>query len=372
MSELRLCKTMILGRKLSIILTVASTLFVVSCGPRNSKNIAPVSTSTFSNALGQCQSERPSEFSRALELGQTFHHQIAASKFLARNEQMLKFSIMTISRSELLQEATRLTQTRFGVGLVPTRDDFLALAALNEKIIRLEFMECNIGEYWQRGKVPFEAYNRIDTAQPSVADVISICSAFYSSNVCQAEAHIAISQARLNVMAEHYVKRFERQFYQPRFRFISTIPQVSCRQNAEETELIIETSKQSEADYARLSNALSRWVSPDQKTRVVLTPSSKNHALKILRKGSGPAHVNMNDRSAIVISPNHDSELILAHELGHILGFPDCYYEAWSEERQAFIYIELDPNGSNLMCTLRPEAHIPQDYFDQLKQAYCP
>ncbi len=60
------------------------------------------------------------------------------------------------------------------------------------------------------------------------------------------------------------------------------------------------------------------------------------------------------------------SEATMIHEFGHILGFPDCYVEFWSEAEHAFVFYTLDP--SNRMCAL--SGKTLQSHFESLKENY--
>lgn len=64
------------------------------------------------------------------------------------------------------------------------------------------------------------------------------------------------------------------------------------------------------------------------------------------------------------------SRLILAHEFGHVLGFPDCYMEFYSKANKELIYYELN-HEENLMCAVDSNNKIPTDYLLQLKEKSC-
>jgi hypothetical protein len=45
-----------------------------------------------------------------------------------------------------------------------------------------------------------------------------------------------------------------------------------------------------------------------------------------------------------------EAQAVMRHEMGHVLGFTDCYTEFWDETLSAFTYYSLDP--SDAMCAL--------------------
>lgn len=70
----------------------------------------------------------------------------------------------------------------------------------------------------------------------------------------------------------------------------------------------------------------------------------------------------------LLVDITQESSLVLAHELGHILGFPDCYFEFYDKNNtQDIIYYTLDPR--NLMCSLGGK--ILERYRKLLIDKYC-
>jgi hypothetical protein len=62
---------------------------------------------------------------------------------------------------------------------------------------------------------------------------------------------------------------------------------------------------------------------------------------------------------------------IFNHELGHILGFPDCYVEYYNKKKGELIYYTLQLDQENIMCEISPAAKVPDSYKDQLVQKHC-
>ena len=60
-------------------------------------------------------------------------------------------------------------------------------------------------------------------------------------------------------------------------------------------------------------------------------------------------------------------EKVISHELGHYLGFSDCYVEYYDKSDEEIIYYELDE--SNLMCSL--SGQINQKHIDLLINTGC-
>lgn len=77
------------------------------------------------------------------------------------------------------------------------------------------------------------------------------------------------------------------------------------------------------------------------------------------------------DRNAIVMDANqptteYESQWIIRHEFGHILGFVDCYLEFYDVDRALIVSYQIDT--TNLMCSRR--GVFQPIHFNQLKNAY--
>jgi hypothetical protein len=90
----------------------------------------------------------------------------------------------------------------------------------------------------------------------------------------------------------------------------------------------------------------------------------------VFEAGSTP-HVNGLAGSQITMDANaplseYDVQWTIRHEYGHVLGLPDCYFEFYDEETEAFMTYQLDV--TDLMCSRR--GHIKKNHFDELKRVY--
>jgi hypothetical protein len=61
-----------------------------------------------------------------------------------------------------------------------------------------------------------------------------------------------------------------------------------------------------------------------------------------------------------------DASFTVAHEFGHILGFPDCYLEFYDKDEKAMIYYNL--NEHNLMCSR--DGKVLPEHLAELKRVY--
>ncbi len=97
---------------------------------------------------------------------------------------------------------------------------------------------------------------------------------------------------------------------------------------------------------------------------------------EVTLKSEAGTLVSRQQKNEILIdSDNAFSEFrqqkVLAHELGHVLGFPDCYaefFEGDTAQDGHFVYYELDT--TNLMCS--STGHVLQSHYEAIKRTYLP
>ena len=104
--------------------------------------------------------------------------------------------------------------------------------------------------------------------------------------------------------------------------------------------------------------------------RIEVIHSTKQTDLAINWVDSGDSFVNMSNPNIINLSIYaKDKERIFAHELGHIFGFRDCYFEYYNNKKDEFNYYQLDV--TNLMCSMEYGSAIKKGYVKKLINHYC-
>lgn len=369
-------------RSLCLSIFLTAVLFIASCGPKSLRPFGQQKTNSslaVSQALKHCSSQEVDSFESIQELFKK--HQLGF-QWLSRisTESINKkesFTISYLSREKLDERAKVMLAGSLNEESTDTlqqaikfKDLLYELSKLKEEIERLEFLECHIDDYYRSGKIPFISYVELVKGEIHNDKIIDICAVFRNIPACMAEVRIAQLQGHMSQIINKYRQKFEAVFLRPRFNLSSPLKDIECKREDGETVLSMPINA-SKSDLEKVIIAANWWSSQSEEFRLKIIASSEPYAVSITHVEAGPSHVNMQERRQIHLGPGLSHPLIIAHEIGHILGFPDCYFEAWDQERSAFVYIELDPSGNNLMCNVKQSSKIPNNYFQQLKAKYC-
>lgn len=82
-------------------------------------------------------------------------------------------------------------------------------------------------------------------------------------------------------------------------------------------------------------------------------------------KGLGSDHIVMNSRSSL---EDWNTQWIIRHEFGHVLGLPDCYVEFYEPDKGVITNYQIDVE--DLMCSRAGKMN--QRIRDELRKAYSP
>jgi hypothetical protein len=93
--------------------------------------------------------------------------------------------------------------------------------------------------------------------------------------------------------------------------------------------------------------------------------------VRVLWEAGALPHVNGIGGSEITMDANtplwlEHTRIVMQHEFGHVMAFPDCYTEFWDDENEAFMFYTLDP--ADRMCALSGET-VPR-HGAELTRAY--
>ena len=361
--------------------SILLTLVISACGPKanlgfnKTKENQPI---TVMQALSRCNSNGPEELLRELE--SLAQKQQFALSWLSRfnltkikqrtSESFISRADVTTKAKALLQHPQLLKQYSTIEAISGAHQILQELADVLNQYRRLTFLECHMQAYWSLGKIPYDAYLAGIEGDRSVSTVAKLCQVDKGAALCFSQASVAKRQGKLEAMYAQYILSFEQRFVLPRFRMVDQLSSITCDKTAAATIINVATSASGQ-ELALLHAAAGWWQSSDQKIQLRVVSSTDSQAVYIEHTDHGPSHVSNDARHRINLAPGHAQPIVVAHELGHSLGFPDCYFESWDKDRRGFVYFELPEHTENLMCSIHTQAKIPDDYFVQLEQAYC-
>ncbi len=200
-----------------------------------------------------------------------------------------------------------------------------------------------------------------------------MCQSFFDDFHCAAEKKLAIESKQLAKLSMQYLNWFKKERYETMFKLKTNYRIFSC-QKKDKIELPLKVTFSSDDFYlnAELAQAIAdMW--QNEQFQIKIDPNAKN-TLNVVYINSGISHVLENNNFTIFLERSFDREemkRVIAHEFGHIFGFPDCYVEFYDNKTSEIIYYELKDKKTNLMCSLNKNSKVPEQYFQQIIQNSC-
>lgn len=255
----------------------------------------------------------------------------------------------------------------------------LMAKSLSQKVNRWQYFLCR-GSFLPSSRHSDSRYYLRSREKANLGDAIAMCEAFAPSVYCHAQAQIQGRQGKAENFLERWREMFEKHRYQKLFELKENSPKLSCRA-LDATHFEIELPFLNNADFksmvgtlADLENAIEYWNSGRIKFKPVLTSENGQGVVVLEDSQGGLSHVSDLRPWTIVLQGNlpFDQRLkVMAHELGHVLGFPDCYNEFVDSKTGELIYFELDQERKNLMCSIERGDTIPVSYIEQIIERSC-
>ncbi len=209
------------------------------------------------------------------------------------------------------------------------------------------------------------------------SNALDLCNSLSTSVSCIKEYKFNKMNNTLGDMIRKYQSRFETERYETLFRLRPSHNKYSCVREGEKTIMHLKIYSPSiERAYlqALLNEVEANWQNSRFALKVELVDSDSQEAIKILPTNKAVSYVPDDNNRRVYLSRTQDlqtSKRILAHEFGHVLGFPDCYIEFFDDKKKELVYYEISKNYSNIMCSLKNGVSVPEDYFLQLEQNSC-
>ena len=177
--------------------------------------------------------------------------------------------------------------------------------------------------------------------------------------------------------AKYYQKRFVAEKINTLFQLRAKHSIFNCQKNADQIIMNIDIFAAGIDANLRESLILaveSAWNSPQIKLKLnnVVTPNS--NTIQIISIAQGISNVPNDNPHIVYLNttlPLDQITTVIAHEFGHVLGFPDCYIEFFDNAKKELVYYEPAGNNLDIMCSMRPGVSVPSNYFSQLVQSSC-
>ena len=199
--------------------------------------------------------------------------------------------------------------------------------------------------------------------------VISMCSLIERKSKCAVDFDLAQVLKKRDQHIVTILKRVRPYFKESIYGAKKAGVDISCSKNNDIYSLEIGINRNS--NYPEIKNAIKSYWDND---KVNFNFKETLNGLQIVQTDQSASYVSSEAPNTITLSRNVSGDIkskTIAHEFGHIIGFRDCYLEYFNFDEKEIVYIELDRETGNLMCSLISGNKIPGHYQESLIKKYC-
>lgn len=394
---------MVYGFRLTLITLM---IVMVSCGQKINKAPPVYSEAEISYLLieQKCIGDRPDPEPVSVEIAKTYNEFKSAQPFVFYNMQVRLYDYKTPliinlddMEKKLIEIKARITQVT-AESLKNTAED---LFYLYQNAMRFEGQKCSFPQLTKKkfqdvrpylemldfctekngdGFCSSETIANLTASESRFVEekVVKLCKAFDSSDVnCQAQYIIKKQNKTIPALVSLYQKKFQAERYGKLFSLRDSHLKFQCLSIEDVTTMTLKVYSQYLDVYTL--GVLTRFVSDSWsrgnfRLSIEIVDQPGSDVVEILPSTTGVSYVPDNNNRKVFLSTILDVETqkkVLAHEFGHVLGFPDCYTEFFDNQNKDLVYYEISRENTNIMCSLKPGVSVPDDYLSQLAQKSC-
>lgn len=216
-----------------------------------------------------------------------------------------------------------------------------------------------------------------ETRQWIKNNLFNLCQSFKAATHCAADIQNYEMKNRLGAMVREYSKRFFNERFSPLFKLKPRHLKFSCyKTTSSKTVMQIRVASGLKSDLLDdlLRHVETVWSNDLFVLKLVKVAIKKADTVVVIPSDKGISYVPEDNNRLVYLSTTLDRQImkqVLAHEFGHVLGFPDCYIEFFDKSQRELVYYELAPENTNIMCSLKNNVKVERDYFFQLEQSSC-
>lgn len=209
------------------------------------------------------------------------------------------------------------------------------------------------------------------------SNALELCLSFSKTISCNQEYKLNKVKNSIGSMIRKYQTRFETERYEALFKLRPAHNKYSCSREEDRLVMTMNVYAPSfDEKYVRelLNEVEATWKNSRFVLKTELVNVPVEGMIRLLPTTKSVSYVPDNNHRVVYLSSAQDmqtSKRILAHEFGHVLGFPDCYIEFFDDKKKELVYYEISKNYTNIMCSLKNGVKVPEDYFAQLEQNSC-
>lgn len=213
---------------------------------------------------------------------------------------------------------------------------------------------------------------------------LDLCRSFSKEVNCQTEWIIGQKNGSKGSVVRSYQDRFHKERFDKLFSLRSNHLLFQCTETSEEaspkTFMLIKVFKGNweEGHLKTLLKYVSdQWSNANYQLQfevVNQTDIPGETVVTILNTTNFNSYVPDNNTRVVYLSEKLDfltKQKVLAHEFGHVLGFPDCYVEFFDDKEKELVYYEHSNTDTNIMCSLKNGVRAPDEYLRQLREKSC-